>query len=134
MLYREPFEKADRLSQLELNKVSRMIQTMQDDGKISSVIISKLQSSFPKLSMRWKAERAYWTEVKRMDTQMIGEAGDELDIEEYKAILSPNACPECREKTSNGAKIFGGGDIRKEGYGHVPPYHPGCFCILVPKI
>lgn len=128
----EPFAKA-KLTKAELADVQATIAKLQARGLPSSKIITALQKMNAKLSERWKAERAYWTETKRDDTEVVAEAGEALDIEEYKVILSPNACKTCREKTMNGAKVFKTTDLNKSGYGHVPPFHPNCYCITVPK-
>lgn len=127
-----PFEKADALSKSELSTISNIIIKLQAKGFPSSEIITHLQKSSPKLAERWKAERAYWTEVKRDDTEKVGEAGDYLGIERYKTILSPNPCPICIKKTANGTKIFKSSEVAKSGYGYVPPFHPNCYCILIP--
>lgn len=129
----QPFEKA-RLNKSELQAVQIKISELQKKGLPSSKIISMLQKMNSKLSERWKAERAYWTTVKQDDTQVVGEAGEDLGIDKYSVILSPHACKVCREKTQNGAKIFKSSDVQKSGFGHVPPFHPNCYCILVPKV
>lgn len=129
----EPFEKAERLSKTELIEIQRTIAKLQEKGYPSSKIITALQKANAKLSERWKAERAYFTEVKREDTQKVGEAGGYLDITKYRVILSPNACETCRGKSNNGTKIFKTADLEKAGYGHIPPFHPNCFCILIPS-
>jgi len=128
----EIFEKKASLSQAEILEIQKKIAEMQKKGFNSDRIISALQRFNGKLSERYKAERAYWTEVKSKDTELIGEAGEELDISKYKVILSPNACPICREKTQQGSKVFKGADLEKAGYGHVPPFHPNCYCIMYP--
>lgn len=128
----EPFEKAKRLSKSELMEVQRTITRLQKRGLNSSRIITALQKENKKLSERWKAERAFWTSVKSSDTQKIAEAGEELDITKYKVILSPSACETCISKTDNGRKIFKNSDLEKSGYGHVPPFHPNCYCIVIP--
>jgi hypothetical protein len=130
----EPFEKAAKLSKSELIEIQNKIAEMQKKGIPSSKIITALQKTNGKLSERWKAERAYWTTVKRADTSLIGEAGEEMDITKYRVILSPNPCKECISKTRNGSKIFKTADIEKVGWGHVPPFHPNCYCLLIPQI
>lgn len=127
-----PFEKVERLSKSEIQAVQSVIVRLQEQGLPSSEIITRLQAITPKLSERWKAERAYWTEVKRDDTDKVGDAGDYLGIEQYKTILSPHPCPICVSKTNNGARIFKSSEVSKSGYGHVPPFHPNCYCILIP--
>ncbi len=126
------FEKA-KLTKAELVVIQNTIKTMQDRGYTSSKIIDALQKKNAKLSERWKAERVFYTESKRDDTQIVGEMGDEVGFTEYKVILSPNACKTCIAKSDNGRKIFKNSDIAKAGYGHVPPFHPSCYCILIPK-
>ena len=130
----EPFEKAERLSETEIIEVQRTIGELQKKGLPSSKIISALQKQNPKLSEKYRAERAYWTEVKHQDTQKVGEAGEELDFETFKVILSPNACKTCHEKTNNGTKLFKSADLQKAGYGHIPPFHPNCYCIMIPVV
>lgn len=126
-------EKSGALTFDELSMVRRTINKYRNAGKPSSYIISKLQEQFGKLSETYKAERAFWTELKRMDTSDVGIASDELKIDKFRVILSPNACPQCRKKTDNGSKVFSGDEMEKDGYGHVPPFHPNCYCIIVPK-
>lgn len=129
----QEFEKAQKLSKAELLDVQSTISRLQKKGLPSSQIITALQKANGKLSERWKAERAYWTEVKKDDTEVVGDAGEDIGISKYKVILSPNACKTCIEKSDNGQKIFKNTDIQKSGYGHVPPFHPNCYCILIPQ-
>lgn len=126
------FEKAEKLSKSEIEFVRSVIGEKQRKGWISSKIIKYLQKTVPKLNEEWKASRAYWTETKHEDTQLIAQAGDDLEIEDYKVILSPDACELCRKKTHNGGKIFKSSEVQKAGFGHVPPFHPSCYCILIP--
>jgi len=120
-----------KLTKGEIVEVREKISQLQSRGLSSSKIISELQK-MPKLSERWKAERAYWTESKRDDSELVGDAGEDLGLTEYKVILSPSACPFCVKKTDNGSKIFKQTDIEKGGYGHIPPFHPNCYCITIP--
>jgi SPP1 gp7 family putative phage head morphogenesis protein len=129
----EMFAKSS-LTKSELRQVQDTIAQLQKKGLPSSEIITALQKQSKNLRMRWKAERVYWTEVKSFDTKKIGEAGEELDIVNYKVILSPHACKTCRMKSEGGRKIFKSTDIEKAGYGHVPPFHPNCYCLLIPTI
>lgn len=128
----DSFAKA-RLTKAELVEVQRTIARLQKKGLPSSKIITALQKKNAKLSERWKAERAFWTETKRDDTEVVADLGEEVGFSDYKVILSPNACKTCREKTDGGRKIFKTADLHKSGYGHVPPFHPNCYCILIPK-
>lgn len=126
------FEKKASLTKSEILEVQNRISTLQSRGYNSEKIISALQKFNVKLAERWKAERAYWTEVKVDDTETVGEAGEDLGISKYKVILSPHACKTCLDKSDNGHKVFKSSDIEKSGYGHVPPFHPNCYCILIP--
>lgn len=126
------FEKKTSLTVMEISDIQKKIADLQSKGLPSSKIITALQKFNGKLAERWKAERAYWTEVKSTDTEAIGDIGDDLGISKYKVILSPNACPVCIKKTDNGGKIFKSTDIEKSGFGHVPPFHPNCYCIIYP--
>lgn len=121
------------LSDRELSAIRKKITELQGMGKSSSEIVTSLQRFNPKLSEKWKAQRAYWTEVKQRDTKIVGKAIEELDIEKFKVVLSPDPCPICVKKTNNGTKIFKSSDIQKGGYGHVPPFHPNCYCIVIPQ-
>ena len=127
------FYKSASLTEKEITDIRRYIKALRDKGATSKVAISHLQKFNPKLSELWKAERVYYTEIKREDTKLVGEAGEDLEIKSYRVILSPNACSICHTKTSNGSKLFKSSDISKSGYGHVPPFHPNCYCVLLPK-
>ena len=128
------FEKGEALTKSELAEAKAMIQGYQKRGLISSKIISKLQERIPKLSEEYKASRAYWTIVKEIDTEVVAEASDNLGIDTYKVILSPHPCQICIDKTQNGGKIFKHNEVEKAGYGHAPPFHPNCYCILIPVV
>ena len=131
--YEKTFSGDKALSVNELKKVQQIIKTLQDKGLPSSKIINALQKEVSKLHEKYRAAAAYWTEVKRDDTHEIGDIGKDLGFDKYKVILSPNACKICREKTDNGKKVFTNKDIQKSGYGHVPPLHVNCYCILIPQ-
>jgi len=126
------FAKA-KLTKSELIDCQNLIARLQKQGLPANKIIEALQKRNAKLTERWKAERVFWTETKRDDTELVAEAGEEVGFTEYKVILSPNACKTCRSKTDGGSKIFKNSDLQKSGYGHVPPFHPFCFCILIPR-
>lgn len=127
------FEKA-KLTKTEIAQVREKIEQLQSKGTSSSKIITALQKLNPKLSERWKAERAFWTETKREDTGIVGEAGEYIGFEEYRVILSPHPCKLCIDKTNNGSKIFSQKDIEKTGYGQFVPWHPNCYCVAVPYV
>ncbi len=123
---------ADKLSEKEIRDIQNTIRDMQNKGANASKIIKYLQDHNDKLKDKYKAERAFWTELKRLDTKQVKVSGNYLDIDKYKVLLSPHACPMCREKTNDGRRIFKSSDFKKAGYGHVPPFHPNCFCVLIP--
>jgi F like protein len=129
----EEFAKAQRLSLKEIRDIRNYIKALQDQSAPSSTIITHLQKFTPKLEEKWKAERAYFTEMKRLETQTIKDAGKDLGITKYRVILSPSACDICRKATNNGRKTFDKSDMQKSGYGHVPPFHPNCYCAAIPK-
>ena len=127
------FYKSSALTDKEIIEIRKYIKALQDKGATSKIIIKHLQHFNPKIKELWKAERVYFTEIKRQDSKEIGEAGEELEIKSYKVVLSPSACATCIKKTGNGSKIFKNSDIQKAGYGHIPPFHPNCYCVLLPK-
>lgn len=129
----ESYVENAKLTKAELMKVRNLIADMQKKGVPSSKIIKTLQLMNKKLVEKYRAENVYWTESKRLDSDKIKEAGIELGVKEYNVVLSPNACEVCREKSENGKKIFKNSDFEKSGYGHVPPFHPQCYCIILPK-
>lgn len=121
------------LTKSELIQVQGIIFNLQKKGYPSSKIITALQKTNQKLNEKWRAERAYWTTVKQDDTKAIADLGDDLGFTKYKVILSPNACPLCIQKTNNGRKVFDQREISKSGYGQFVPWHPNCYCIVVPE-
>lgn len=129
----EEFFKSNSLTEKELKQIRLYIKTLQDKGATSKVIISHLQNFNKKIGLKWKAERVFWTETKKMNTEDIKDAGEELEIKSYRVILSPDACKVCLSKTSNGRRIYKNSDLQKAGYGHIPPFHPNCFCTLLPN-
>lgn len=123
---------SDKLSKRELIEVQHTISRMQAQGKNASSIIKYLQDHNAKLGEKYKAERAFWTEVKRLDSAEVGDAASDIDIDTFRVLLSPNACEYCRKKTHNGSKVFKSEDFKK-GEGHVPPFHPNCYCVIIPR-
>ncbi len=123
---------SDKLSEKELREIQNVIRDMQKKGMNASKIIKYLQNHNDKLRDKNKAERAFWTELKRLDTKQVSTSGKYLDLDKYRVILSPHACEVCRKKTNDGRKIFKSSDLEKDGYGHIPPFHPNCYCVLIP--
>jgi SPP1 gp7 family putative phage head morphogenesis protein len=128
--YQETFSKSDKLTKSELIEVQNMIFELQQKGYPSGKIIKALQTVNKKLVDKWKAERAFWTESKRIETASVSMAGDELDVEKYRVVLSPHACETCRKAYEG--KTFDAKDLRKDGRDIVPA-HPNCYCILIPS-
>lgn len=121
-----------KLTEKEIRDIQNVIRNMQKEGKNANQIILYLQEYNQKLAEKYRAERVFYTELKRLDTKQVETAGKYLELEEYRVILSPHACELCRSKTQNGKKIFTEEDFKKEGYGHVPPFHVNCYCTLIP--
>lgn len=119
------------LTASELKSVQKTIAELQAKRLPSSKIIAHLQTINKKLAEQWKAERAYWTEVKRSESDSIKSAGDDLDVEKYRIILSPNPCPICKAFADGGRRRFTMRQLVYKGR-EAPPVHPNCFCILLP--
>jgi hypothetical protein len=117
------------LSEKEIKSIREYIKALQDAKATSKTIISHLQKFNPKMRELWKAERVYYTEIKRDDTKTVKEAGEELEIKSYKAVLSPNACEHCKKALQN--KIFKTNQLTKNG-NPIIPVHPNCYCVLLP--
>ena len=126
--------KGEKLTKVELQLVRSIITEDRERRVISSKTIKKLQTILPKLSEKWKAERVYFTETKREDTEVVADAGEDLGLDKYRIILSPNACTLCRKKSDNGKKIFTQKDVEKSGYGYFVPWHPNCYCLAIPVL
>lgn len=123
-----------KLTEKEVVEVQDIIARMQSEGKEAFRIIKYLQQWNSKLSEYWKAKRAFETEDKRINTaSTVVSSRDEGDYK-FKCLLSPNACPICIKKTNDGQKTFDARQINKDGWGHVPPFHPNCYCVLIPKV
>lgn len=125
----EEFIKAS-LNEKELVDIRRYIKALQDKRATSKIIITHLQKFNPKIQELWKAERVYYTEIKRDDSKTVKDAGDELEIKSYRAILSPNACEHCRKALQG--KTFRSNEIIKNG-NPIVPVHPNCYCVILPK-
>lgn len=128
------FAKSDSLSSEELGEARSLIALYNKRRRTATQIIKALQGRFSKLTTQSDAARVYWTETKKADTQAVHDLAKELGFTTYKVILSPSACKVCRKKTENGSKVFKSSEITKSGYGHAPPFHPNCYCILIPHV
>ncbi len=127
-------EKSGSLTKKEIEEARALIALYNKKHKTATQIIQALQKRFGKLAYKPDAARVFWTETKKADTEAVHELSKELGFDTFKVILSPSACPVCRKKTSDGNKVFKSTEISKSGYGHAPPFHPNCYCILVPHV
>lgn len=125
-------EKADSLSEGELTEARGMIALYNKRRRTATQTIGALMRKF-KIDQPGAA-RVYWTETKRADTDAILDIGKEIGFSKYKVVLSPSACPVCVRKTDDGKKIFKAAELNKSGHGHKPPFHPNCYCILIPHV
>lgn len=126
------FEK--KLTTDELGQVRNQIKELQQKGKISSKIIAALQEKFPaKLGEQWEAERAYWTEVKRLEMDKIKDDAESLGLKKFRIQPNTGACDICLKFSQNGSKIFTESQLTVKGR-PVPPVHPQCFCLLLPVV
>ena len=127
-------EKAEKLSDDEISEARGLIAYYNKHHFTATQTINALRRKFRKLADQPDAARVYWTETKRDDTKATLDVSREIGFDTFKVILSPSACHICREKTQNGAKVFKASELEKSGWGHKPPFHPSCYCILVPYV
>lgn len=125
-------EKSDSLSDSELTEARGMIALYNKRRRTATQTINAIMRKF-KIDQPGAA-RVYWTETKRDDTNAILDIGKEIGFTTFKVILSPSACAVCRRKTDGGTKVFKAAELNKSGHGHKPPFHPNCYCILVPHV
>lgn len=128
------FGKSDKLSEEEVTEARGLIAYYNKHRYTATQTIKALMRKFGKLAVQHDAARVYWTETKKDDTNATLSLGKDIGFQTFKVILSPSACHICREKTANGDKVFKAAELEKSGYGHKPPFHPNCFCILVPHV
>lgn len=133
VLGKSRFDKAEKLSDSEISQARSLIALYNKRRKTATQIIKALARKFGKLSMP-DAARVYWTETKRDDTNAVLDLGEQVGFTTFKVILSPSACTVCRKKTNDGTRIFKASELSKSGHGHKPPFHPNCYCILVPHV
>lgn len=125
-------EKTDKMSSEKISQARSLIALYNKKHKTASQTIKALMQKFGEDQS--SAARVYWTETKRNDTKAVQEIGKEIGFDKFKVILSPSACAVCRKKTEDGDKVFKARELNKSGYGHAPPFHPNCYCILVPHV
>lgn len=127
-------EKADKMSDEEVTEARGLIAYYNKHRYTATQTIKALQRKFPTLKYQPDAARVYWTETKRDDTKATLVLGKDIGFDKYKVILSPSACKVCKQKTDQGNKIFKASELEKSGHGHAPPFHPSCYCIVVPFV
>jgi len=133
-VYQEYIVEKSKLTDAQVRQVRSIITKMSEEGKMSSEIIAHLQNKFSKLSEKWKAERAFWTEKKRIDATDIKDKAEDLDFERFRILPNTGACPECIRFSNNGKKIFNSrADMVYKGR-PAPPIHPGCYCLVLPVV
>lgn len=125
------FRKSLTLNQL--SDIRNDIESWERLGLTSSKIIDRLSRKYPPIKEKWKAERAYWTETKKLESRSIEEDSVEQGDKKFHIIPSPNACKLCLKVSGNGRKVFTMTDLEYQGHG-IPPIHPNCYCVLVPII
>jgi len=122
---------SEPLTEEELGKVRGFIFRQEEAHVKSSVIIGKLQKLFPKLSEYYKAERAYWTEVKRIETEELKASAIDVGYTKFRILPSPGACESCLQLSNSGQKVFDKAELEKGGQA-ILPHHPNCRCVLHP--
>lgn len=125
-------EKGDKLSRDELTRARAIIREKSEAGWPAYRIKTYIQRELG--IDEYRASRVFDTERKRDDVKAIRQLGTEVGFDKYRVILSPNACRKCRQKTADGARIFSKAEARKTGYGQFVPFHPNCYCIVVPVV
>lgn len=120
----------DALTKDELAQVNRLITNLEEQKKPSSFIISALQSHFPKLKEKYRAETAYWTESKKKETGIIAENAANIGLKKFRIVNTPSACDDCKKAGEYGKKIFSSKDIEKDGK-PIVPVHPNCYCVII---
>jgi hypothetical protein len=123
-------EKA-KLSRDELTKAREIIRAGNSRSVPAYETIGKVGRELN--INQYRAQRVYVTESKRNDVVATRQLGKGIGFSKYSVILSPNACHKCQQMTENGRKIFTQKDITKGGYGWFVPFHPHCYCIVVPE-
>ncbi len=115
------------LSETEIDELGNKIEQFEDKRVPSSKIISWLQNAKPsKLGEKWKAERVWRTESKKIESEAIVDDADELGYTKFRISLAPDACELCRKLAGNGEKIFDSSELTKDGT-PIIPHHPNCF-------
>lgn len=110
-----------RLSNRELKTIHRKIERLQDANIKPKKIIGVLEGQ-TKLDEKWKAERVYRTEAKKIETEKILQASEKFKIKHFKVFVDKDACDNCRKLSG---KVFTQKDIEKAG---VVPHHVNCRC------
>jgi SPP1 gp7 family putative phage head morphogenesis protein len=119
-----------KLSESQLEEIRDVIDSKEREHIPSSKIIDSLQRTVPKAKKKWKAERIYSTESKRIESDDIIGSATKLGIKSYKVMPSPNACEMCLKLCGHGERIFKEEELTVKGR-RVPPFHPNCYCSLI---
>jgi hypothetical protein len=120
------------LSETEVEELGNKIEQLEDKGTPASKIISWLQNHKPsKLGEKWKAERVWRTESKKIESSEIIDDAGEIGFTKFRISIAPDACELCRKLSGNGEKVFDASELVKDGV-PIIPHHPNCQCIIVP--
>lgn len=111
-----------KLSGRELKTIRRKIENLEDKGIKPKKIVNVIEGQSKKLDEKWKAERVYRTETKRLETEKVVEAADKFNIKHFRVIVDKSACDNCKKLAG---KVFSQKDIEKAG---IVPHHPQCKC------
>jgi SPP1 gp7 family putative phage head morphogenesis protein len=111
-----------RLSNRELKTIRGKIENLEDKGFRPKKIVNVVEGQSKKLNEKWKAERVYRTETKKIETEKILEASDKFKIKHFRVFVDKNACDNCKKLAG---KVFTAKDIEKAG---TVPHHPNCRC------
>jgi len=114
-----------RLSQRELKTIRRKIENLEDKDISPKKIVNVVEGQSKKLDEKWKAERVYRTETKKIETEKILEASDKFKIKHFKIFAEKDACKNCKALEG---KVFSQKDIEKAG---LVPHHPNCSCKIL---
>jgi len=128
----QKLNKSDALNQKELDRIRDKMDLWDDKNVPYSVKVDRVKRLSPKLKEQYRAEQVIRTEDKRLETEKIKEDAEELDIDRFTILTQPTECDVCQARSQNGTKIYTQSELDKLGGG--PPWHPNCYCLLVPEI
>jgi SPP1 gp7 family putative phage head morphogenesis protein len=114
-----------KLSGRELKTIRGKIERLQDAGVKPKKIVGVVEGQSKKLDEKWKAERVYRTETKKLETEKVLEASNKFKIKHFKIFAEKGACESCRKLEG---RVYSQKDIEKVG---TVPHHPQCRCSVV---